>query len=66
MGELFRRNHLIWTVSAFLMMFAIFLYIKPSIAFGPNGSIKPFGVQREGRPCFLFGGGLYCLQPCPG
>jgi len=52
MGELFRRNHLIWTVSAFLMMFAVFLYIKPSIAFGPNGSIKPFGVQKKGSTVF--------------
>jgi hypothetical protein len=52
MGELFKKNHLIWTISAFLMMFAVFLYIKPSVAFGPNGNIKPFGVQKRGSTVF--------------
>jgi quinol-cytochrome oxidoreductase complex cytochrome b subunit len=52
MGELIRKNHLIWTVSLFLFMFAFFLYLKPSIAFGPDGSIKPFGVQKRGSTVF--------------
>ncbi len=34
------------------MMFAVFLYIKPSVAFGPNGNIKPFGVQKRGSTVF--------------
>lgn len=33
-------------------MFAAFLYVKPSIAFGPNGSIKPFGVQKKESTVF--------------
>jgi hypothetical protein len=52
MGELFRKNHLIWTISAFLLMFAVFLYIKPSIAFDLDGSIKPFGVRKRGSTVF--------------
>uniref|UniRef100_A0A6C0B315 Uncharacterized protein n=1 Tax=viral metagenome TaxID=1070528 RepID=A0A6C0B315_9ZZZZ len=52
MGELFRKNHLIWTISAFLLIFAVFLYIKPSIAFNSDGSIKPFGVRKRGSTVF--------------
>ena len=52
MGELIRKNYLIWTVSLFLFMFAAFNYLKPSIAFGPDGSIKPFGVQKKGSTVF--------------
>jgi hypothetical protein len=52
MGELIRKNHLIWTISLFLFMFSFFLYLKPSIAFCPDGSIKPFGVQKKGSTVF--------------
>jgi hypothetical protein len=43
---------MIWAISLFLFMFAAFLYVKPSIAFGPNGSIKPFGVQKKESTVF--------------
>jgi hypothetical protein len=33
-------------------MFSIFLYVRPSIAFGANGSIKPFGVHKRGSTIF--------------
>jgi quinol-cytochrome oxidoreductase complex cytochrome b subunit len=52
MENLIRKNHMIWAISLFLFMFAAFLYVKPSIAFGPNGSIKPFGVQKKESTVF--------------
>lgn len=52
MEKLLRENHLIWSITAFMFMFAAFLYMKPSIAFGPRGSIKPFCVKR--RECTIF------------
>jgi len=52
MGELFRNNHLLWSITFFLFMFAAFLYMKPSIAFNKNGSIKPFGVKKRGSTIF--------------
>ena len=39
MEKLLRENHLIWSITAFMFMFAAFLYLKPSIAFGPRGSL---------------------------
>jgi hypothetical protein len=35
-------------------MFAVFLYIKPNIAFASDGSIKPFGVRKRGSTVFPF------------
>ena len=52
MGATIQQNHLIWSISFFLFMFAAFLYVKPSIAFGPRGSIKPFGVKKRGSTIF--------------
>jgi hypothetical protein len=33
-------------------MFALFIYFKPKMTFGPKGSIKPFGVQKRGSTVF--------------
>ena len=45
MRDIFRRNHLIWAIS-------LFLYVRPSIAFNQDGSIKPFGVKKRGSTIF--------------
>jgi hypothetical protein len=52
MRDIFRRNHLLWAISLFLFMFAAFLYVRPSIAFNQDGSIKPFGVKKKGSTVF--------------
>lgn len=48
MEEVIRKNPKLWMVAIYLFMVAGFLYIKPSVAFGKEGSIRPFGVgSRE-------------------
>jgi len=48
MEEVIRRNPKLWMVAIYLFMVAGFLYIKPAIAFGKEGRIRPFGVgSRE-------------------
>ena len=39
-----RKNHRIWMVSIFLFLMAGFLYLKPQVAFGREGRIRPFGA----------------------
>jgi hypothetical protein len=37
-----------WMVTIYLFLMAGFLYLKPSVAFGRDGRIRPFGVtDRE-------------------
>jgi quinol-cytochrome oxidoreductase complex cytochrome b subunit len=52
MEDLFRKNPKLWMVSIYLFMVAGFLFIKPSVAFGPNGEIKPFGTKKKGSTIF--------------
>jgi hypothetical protein len=40
-----RRNHRVWAVTIYLFLMAGFLYLKPDIAFGREGRIRPFGTQ---------------------
>jgi hypothetical protein len=40
-----RRNHRVWATTIYLFLMAAFLYLKPSIAFGREGRIRPFGTQ---------------------
>lgn len=43
-----RKNHRIWMVTIYLFLMAFFLYIKPTIAFGREGRVRPFGTtDRE-------------------
>jgi hypothetical protein len=52
MEELFRKNPRLWAVALYLFMVAGFLFVKPSVAFGPNGEIKPFGTKKKGTTIF--------------
>jgi hypothetical protein len=45
MEPFMRRNHRVWMVTVYLSLMAAFLYLKPSIAFGREGRIRPFGTQ---------------------
>jgi hypothetical protein len=46
--DLTRRNHRMWMVTIYLFLMATFLYLKPSVAFGREGRIRPFGAtERE-------------------
>ena len=66
--EITRKNHRIWMVSIFLFLMAGFLYLKPQVAFGREGRIRPFGTgDRESTVfpvwwwVFIMGVVAYCL-----
>jgi hypothetical protein len=52
MAPLTRKNHRIWMVTIYLFLMAGFLYLKPSIAFGREGRIRPFGTQDKESTVF--------------
>jgi hypothetical protein len=41
-----------WAVTIYLFLVAGFLYIKPDIAFGREGRIRPFGTQERESTVF--------------
>lgn len=41
-----------WMVTIYLFLMAAFLYMKPSIAFGKEGRIRPFGTQERDSTVF--------------
>ena len=47
-----RKNHRMWMVTFYLFLTAAFLYLKPSIAFGREGRIRPFGTQDKESTIF--------------
>ena len=47
-----RKNHRMWMVTIYLFLMAAFLYLKPSIAFGREGRIRPFGTQDRESTVF--------------
>jgi hypothetical protein len=47
-----RKNHRMWMVTIYLFLMSAFLYLKPSIAFGREGRIRPFGTQDKESTIF--------------
>jgi hypothetical protein len=52
MEEIVRKNPKLWMVAIYLFMVATFLYIKPAVSFGKEGSVKPFGTSKKGATVF--------------
>jgi len=52
MEDVVRKNPKLWMVAIYLFMVAIFLYVKPSLAFGKDGNIRPFGVGKQDATVF--------------
>ena len=47
-----RKHHRMRMVTIYLFLMAGFLYLKPSIAFGREGRIRPFGTQDKEATVF--------------
>lgn len=47
-----RQNHRIWMVTIYLVLVAGFLYLRPSVAFGREGQVRPFGVHQRDSTVF--------------
>ena len=52
MEETIRKNPRLWMVVIYLFLVAGFLYMRPSIAFGMEGRIRPFGVSNKEATVF--------------
>lgn len=52
MEEILRKNPKMWMVSIYLFLVAGFLYLKPSVAFGEQGRIRPFGTGKKESTIF--------------
>jgi len=52
MEAIIRKNPKLWMIAFYLFFVAGFLYLKPAIAFGEQGRIRPFGVGK--RECTVF------------
>ncbi len=46
------QNTRMWAVTIYLFLMAAFLYLKPGIAFGREGRIRPFGTQDKEATVF--------------
>ncbi len=47
-----RKSPKLWMVAIYLFMVAGFLYVKPTIAFGKDGNVRPFGVGKKESTVF--------------
>lgn len=47
-----RRNHRVTMVTIYLFLMALFLYLKPSVAFGREGRVRPFGTADRDSTIF--------------
>lgn len=52
MGPLFRDNYRLWMVTIYLFLVSLFIYLRPSVAFGPEGRVRPFGTGRRDSTVF--------------
>jgi hypothetical protein len=41
-----------WAVTIYLFLIAAFIHFKPSIAFGREGRVRPFGTQEKEATVF--------------
>jgi hypothetical protein len=47
-----RKAPKMWMIATYLFLVAGFLYVKPSVAFGEQGRIRPFGVGKRESTVF--------------
>lgn len=47
-----RNNFKLWVVTVYFFLVAGFLYLKPALAFGEEGRIRPFGTGERDKTVF--------------
>jgi hypothetical protein len=52
MEQTIRKNPKLWMVVVYLFLVAGFLYVRPAIAFGQEGRVRPFGVSNREATIF--------------
>lgn len=52
MEAILRKNPKLWMVAIYLFLVAGFLYLRPAVAFGKDGQIRPFGTGKKDSTVF--------------
>jgi hypothetical protein len=52
MEQTIRKNPKLWMIVVYLFLVAGFLYIRPAVAFGQEGRVRPFGVSNKEATIF--------------
>lgn len=52
MEQTIRKNPKLWMIVIYLFLVAGFLYLRPTIAFGREGRVRPFGVSNKESTVF--------------
>jgi hypothetical protein len=52
MEEMFRKSPKLWMLAIYFFLVSAFLYMRPSVAFGLEGKIRPFGVGKRESTVF--------------
>ncbi len=52
MEQTIRKNPRLWMIVIYLFLVAGFLYLRPAIAFGQEGRVRPFGVSNKESTVF--------------
>ena len=47
-----RGNYKVWIATIYLFLVSGFLYLKPALAFGEEGRVRPFGVGEREKTVF--------------
>jgi polyferredoxin len=52
MEQTIRKNPKLWMIVVYLFLVAGFLYLRPAVAFGQEGRVRPFGVSNKESTVF--------------
>jgi hypothetical protein len=52
MEAIVRKNPQLWMLTIYLFLIAAFLHVKPAVAFGKDGQIRPFGTGQRDATVF--------------
>lgn len=52
MEQTIRKNPRLWMIVVYLFLVAGFLYLRPAVAFGQEGRVRPFGVSNKESTVF--------------
>jgi hypothetical protein len=52
MEQTIRKNPKLWMIVVYLFLVAGFLYVRPAVAFGQEGRVRPFGVSNKESTIF--------------
>jgi hypothetical protein len=47
-----RKNPKLWILTVYLFLMAAFVHVRPAVAFGKDGQIRPFGVGKKDSTVF--------------